>query len=162
MYRTIALVVMLAVAGCAPQNVMQMFDRDPYFEKAMEHLQTGTMVRQFETKAVMHTVYLNGVDSAKYSNDEHFFISVYIANDFYEDETKGLFNPNYTLKLNGQAPLSITLLEDEDPLRKSMPLSPRWSNYYWVRFAKQSTPMVLELSHPHYGVMALTYQKALQ
>lgn len=156
----ILMALLLLLNGCGSRNALGYFKKDQYFEDAMTQLQTGTIVQALQTRAVINAVYLNGVDSKTYHGDEYFFIAVYIDNDFFDDAKRGLFNENYSLTLNGAKALKITPLDDDNALRRSMPLAARWNEYYLVRFEEsESSKMGLKLASKRYGEIILNYSQ---
>ncbi len=152
--------LLLVSGGCGARHTMHYFEKDNYFERAMNNMQTGTMVQSLETKAILHAIYLNHVDPKLYNDGEYFFIGTYIADDFRDPSKQGLFNELFWLKLNGLVPLKIEELEEDNVLRKSMPLVSRWNRYFRVKF-KTSKSNLLKLTYENarYGKIVLTYQK---
>jgi hypothetical protein len=159
------LVAALFASSCTKQNnPMEHFSKNAHFEAAMSSLQIGTLVDGFDTQAVIKVIYLNQVYKDEYQTDENFYISTHITNEPYANKERGLNHPLYTLLLNGKNSKSIVELEENNLLRMEMPISEKWSRYYYVIFDKQDTnDLNITFSHKHEGTILLKYQKdALQ
>ena len=153
-------IVTLLFSACTPHRALDHFSKNKHFERAMTSLQIGTLVNNLETKAVLKVIYLNHVYQNQYQENENFFISLYIANEPYDDDKGGLNHKLYKLKLNDQNATSITELSDDAPLRMEMPVTEKWSHYYHVVFAKQeSNDLELTLTHKYQGTILLKYAK---
>ena len=152
--------VTLLFSACSPNSSLKYFEKDNYFERAMNNLRTGTMVQSLETKAILHAIYLNAVDDKAYNDGEYFFVATYIDNDFYDEAKQGLFNPLFWLKLNGVVALHVEELDEDNVLRKSMPLVSRWNRYFRVKFKTVPTSnLKLTFENARFGRITLDYDK---
>ncbi len=102
MNRILALTALSATflfTGCVKTTAFDFFSSDTYYEKAVSNMQKVSLMRDMETKALLHAVYLNNVDPHIYSGDEYFYVAVHIIEDAYDPKKHGLKNLDYKLKL---------------------------------------------------------------
>lgn len=105
-----ALSTTLLFTGCVKTTAFDFFSSDTYYEKAVSNMQKASLMRDMETKALLHAVYLNNVDPHIYSGDEYFYVAVHIIEDAYDPKKHGLKNLDYKLKLVKE----ITIEETDD------------------------------------------------
>ncbi len=94
-----ALSATILFTGCVKTTAFDFFSSDTYYEKAVSNMQKVSLMRDMETKALLHAVYLNNVDPHIYSGDEYFYVAVHIIEDAYDPKKHGLKNLDYKLKL---------------------------------------------------------------
>jgi hypothetical protein len=94
-----ALGAALLFSGCTKTTAFDFFSTDTYYEKAISNMQKVSLMRDMETKALLHAIYLNNVDPQTYSGDEYFFVAVHIMEDAYDPKKRGLMNSDYRLKM---------------------------------------------------------------
>ncbi len=99
-----ALSSILLFTGCAKTTAFDFFSSDTYYEKAVSNMQKASLMRDMETKALLHAVYLNNVDPHIYSGDEYFYVAIHIIEDAYDPKKHGLKNLDYKLKLVDMVP----------------------------------------------------------
>ena len=155
------IVAIVSFSGCSGHsNAFDFFKFDTEYEKAISYTQSATLMRSFETKAILSSVYLNKVYPQKYRGKEAFFIALYSTENkdiFYQDADK---KAEYTLRLNNQAPLSIKPLSKETLLRKEMPIQSAWNHYYLVEFAQSDANILhLTMSDENNESINLQYKK---
>ncbi len=85
--------------GCTKTTAFDFFSSDTYYEKAVSNMQKVSLMRDMETKALLHAVYLNNVDPHIYAGDEYFYVAIHIIEDAYDPKKHGLKNLDYRLKL---------------------------------------------------------------
>jgi hypothetical protein len=124
--------------GCASKSGL--LAPDLLEEKALSFTQKAQIYNSLEIKASLIATYLNPLLKT-YDNDKraHFLMSVFIDNDYNEPEKQGLFNPDYSITLNGEKPISIKPLDKEDDLMKIAPVQNVWLHYYLVTFPKPAS-----------------------
>lgn len=148
------------LTGCSHTTAFDFFKMDEDHERAMTSLQTTSIVRSFETEAMISTIYLNQVYPEKYHDGEYFFASLYMNDDkrlFYKDS---LQDPEYTLKLNGVSPESIEILDKDSQLRRLMPIKNEWNRYYLVKYPAQKENIItLILENDRSLNASIHYQK---
>ena len=176
--------VSLVFTACSATTAFDNFSTDAYFEKAISNMKKVSLMQDLETKALMHAVYLNNVDTKIYNDGEYFFIALHIIKDL--KNKSGLDNPHYTLKMVETIipkihqiqsyksndmnvtkttkveykPLDIVSLDEEDDLRLSMPIKNKWSKYYRVKFKKiKGEKIELVFESDQYGQASLTSLK---
>jgi hypothetical protein len=152
--------VVFFISGCSRTTAFDFFKMDANYEKAVDNLQTGTIVRSFETEAILSTIYLNHVYPEKYNDGEYFFVAIYLRDDIRLYFKSGMNNKKYNFTLNGEIPIEGSELKTDDELRLLMPISNEWNRYYLVKFPTQHTQELdLILENDEFHSVALTYQK---
>ncbi len=155
---TIIFFALLSLGGCASKSGF--FAPDVLEEKALSFTQKAQIFNSLEMKASLVATYLNPLLKT-YKSDKrvHFLMSVFIDNDFEDPDKQGLFNPDYSVTLNGQKPISIKPLEKDDELLKIAPVKNVWSHYYLVTFHKPATDkMELLFKSRRYGASSLVVE----
>lgn len=152
------LLPVLLLSGCATKmdEQLALFQSDKVYTKALENTRKGEILSQLETKALIIATHLNATNSKKFANTESFFVRLYIADDLQNDKKEGLFNPLFTLKLNGQAPLNIKEVDTKSDILKYMPFVKKWYKLYVVEFSKGSH-LSLELRSDRFGKTVLKF-----
>jgi len=89
----------LIFTGCAKTTAFDFFATDSYYEKSIANMQKASLMRDMETKALLHAVYLNNVDPTVYNGDEYFYVTVHIIEDAYDPKKHGLRNLDYNLRM---------------------------------------------------------------
>lgn len=146
--------------ACSSRGAMDYFNKNRHYERAMTSLQIGSLVEESKTKVIIKTIYLNHVFKNKYQDGENFYISTHIENGLKETKADGLLHELYTLELNGIKPTQSVIVDDNDTLKESMPLTESWSRYYHVRFDEvQGNDLNLTFTHKKYGTILLKYAK---
>lgn len=188
---TSALGAALLFGGCAKTTAFDFFSTDVYYEKAISNMQKVSLMRNMETKALLHAIYLNNVDPQSYSGDEYFFVAVHIIEDAYDPKKRGLMNPDYQLKIQDRIkaesdditkaaeysadapakaeekevlgytePVEVKELDEDDKLRRTMPIRSQWNRYYLVRYNEvNASTLRLLFESDQYGKAELTFQK---
>ena len=147
-------------SGCTHTTAFDFFKMDKDHERTMTSLHTTSIVRSFETEAMISTIYLNEVYPKEYHDAEYFFTALYMNNDkrlFYKDTLK---NPEYSLKLNGIKPESIKILDKDSKLRRLMPIKNEWNRYYLIKYPLQkANTLTLVLENDRSLSATIRYQK---
>lgn len=127
------LIAVLLLVGCSSKDLKVFAEDKPYVE-AMRYTKKGDILLSLEDKAMIIATYLNPLQNR--SDKEYFFVRVYIDNDYEDEKKAGLFNPHYSLKLNGKKPLKIVKLSFDSEFAKTMPFVEPWYHLYIVTFPK--------------------------
>ena len=146
--------------GCSQKSSFLKEDKEQ--QSAMMYTKKGELYNSLEIKASIVSTYLNPTQAQfKDSKEEVFLISIFIDNDSSNPKFHGIYNPDYTLTLNGKKSKSIKKLEFEDDLIKMAPIRNRWSVYYLVSFDKtDDEKLVMNFKNDAYGEVVLEYSKA--
>lgn len=156
----IAVALILGLGGCGSKNAFEMFGMDSAHEKAVEQMRTGTIVKSFETKAIVSSVYLNPIHPEEYRDGEYFIGAFYFEKRNLDVKKWDLAAFGYTLTLNGNAPVSMEELKENDPRRTLIPIQNRWNKYYLIRFDPVTADsLALLLSNDQTGSVALEYPR---
>jgi len=156
------LAVVLVISGCSRSSAFTHFTKlDSAQERAVSSLQTGSIKTDQYRKAIISTVYLNQVEPKTYTENETFFIALYLRGgetlQLQDDDSSHAI---YQLSLNGTAPLNTTAIEEGDPLRRLMPISNDWNYFYTVEFPHHDeNNLTLTLENDQFESVSLTYQK---
>ncbi|HIC43283.1 MAG TPA: hypothetical protein EYO73_03030 [Sulfurimonas sp.] len=97
--------------GCTRTSAFDYFATDDYYEKALPNMIKASLMKDLETKALLHGVYLNNVDKELYNDGEYFFIALHIIDDSKDPKQRGLYNPTY--HLNMKVDLSADIDKDD-------------------------------------------------
>ncbi len=132
------------MGGCASRSGF--FSPDLLEQKALSYTQKAEIYNSMEIKASLVTTYLNPL-LKEYRSDKraHFLMSVFIDDDYSDPDKQGLFNPDFSVSLNGMKPIAIKPVEKEDPLMKIAPVKNVWSHYYLVTFPKPQRQEKMEI-----------------
>lgn len=175
-FLTTGLSAALLFTGCTSKTAFDFFSSDPYYEKAVSNMQKVSLVKEQETKALLHAVYLNNVDPKTYHGDDYFYIAVHIIDDA---EKRGLNNKEYSLRMlkidvsnnkedikkapqsnkysrfNDQEKkpvyiyseaLELNELDENHKLRRTMPVRNQWNHFYLARYKEDVNASELRLS----------------
>ncbi|PHR56145.1 MAG: hypothetical protein COA44_08605 [Arcobacter sp.] len=180
------LITVLLFSGCSRTTAFDFFSTDTYYEKAVSNMQKVSLMKDMETKALLHAIYLNNVDEELYNDGEYFFIAIHIIDESRDGNRSGLNNPLYSLKmiesieievpdiqsykakdinttkpkLISHLPLIVKPLDQDNVLRLSMPIKNRWNQYYLLKFEKIKEEKIrLVFESDLYGSAPLTFLK---
>jgi hypothetical protein len=159
-FSIILLLSLIGFSGCTTKGTFDMFTMDEPHQKAVEQLRSAAIVKSFETKALVHTVYLNPIYPENYNDGEYFIGAVYFERDNRDVKKWDLNAHGYTLTLNGKKATIIEELKESDPRRALIPVQNNWNKYYFIRFDLQPEGVLkLLLENNQTGQVALSYQK---
>jgi len=149
----------LLLSGCGQKtSALNYFEEDPLSANAIQYTKKRDLNYKNETKTLLFATYLNKINK-KYETDKFnsFIIGIHLVNKDNHD----LIKNNYKLFLNDETPISMTKLDNNSKLVKSIPLKNNWANYYLVHFNKKedSRLLNLKLTHPTFGQIFLDFQK---
>lgn len=179
--------------ACSQTTAFDFFSSDTYYEKALSNMQKVSLMRDMETKALLHAVYLNNVDPHIYAGDEYFYVAMHIIEDAYDPKKHGLKNLDYRLKMIQEVktaevddrtkapeyvdsgiqeektvetsiiyldPIEAVELDEDDKLRRTMPIRSQWNHYYLVRYKEvNASTLTLSFENDQYGKAQLKFEK---
>ncbi|WP_201338667.1 MULTISPECIES: hypothetical protein [unclassified Nitratiruptor] len=159
MKRLVIIIFSIAIlTGCAVKEEINIFAKDKPYVEALRYTKKGDIVLSLENKAMIIATYLNPLQ--KRNDKEYFFMRVYIDNDFEDPKKSGLFNPDYTLTLNGHKPLTIKEVESDSKLAKTMPFVQKWYRLYLVTFPKsKGKKLQLIFKNRNYPPAVVTFER---
>ncbi len=122
------------LAGCTSkeeQALMQAFETNKSYHKQLLKTEKTQLYDGNITKVMLTATYINGqtIDK-KYKPDEVFVVGISLE----ESEGVSFEETEYSLTLNKNAPKSITVLKESDPLLKDISFVSEWSYFYLVTF----------------------------
>ena len=156
----LAAALLLIFGGCSEKQVStpSVLSPDKRYMEALRHTQKGDIAISLENKAQIIATYLNPIDK-KYRGGEFFFVRVYIDNDFEDENRSGLYNPYYSLTLDGAAPQKIESVAHDEAAAMDMPFVQKWYKLYVVEFPKSDAGQLrLTFSHRDFGAAELVFQ----
>jgi len=131
---TIALLV-----GCTSkeeQALMQAFETNKSYHKQLLKTEKTQLYDGNITKVMLTATYMNEQNADKeYKPDEVFVVGIYLE----ESEGVSFEDEGYSLTLNGNAPKSISILEEGDPLLKNISFVSEWNYFYLMTFPHVSS-----------------------
>ena len=153
------LAALIGLGGCSAKNEMaQLFSHDTLYEKAVAYTREGQIVRELETKAAVSATLLNEIFPKKYPYSEGVYFFVGIVSPLEPEEIQ----KNYHIAMNGESPLSIKQIKEEDTLYKLMPNVNRWGKYFVVTFPPTSAKnLTIDFGIYPYGSVTLKFQRPL-
>jgi hypothetical protein len=160
-----AMVGMVFLAsGCGAKKAEDMTPSvlrpDYRYMEALRYTKKGDISVSLENRAQIIATYLNPL-AKKDQKEHHFFVRVYIENDFDEENRSGLFHPFYTLTLNGAEPKKIEKISYGEAVQMSMPFVKRWYRLYRVTFDPiTSRRLSLRFAHRHDGEVVLDFENS--
>ena len=160
-FTTLFTLSLLLFGGCSSS---ERFTPTSTYEKASISYKNVRLLDNGKSEIILSTVYLNEVYPKYAGNFAHFLVSFYATKGsaLYFDKEKKRTADDYLLTLNGESALQTEELERDDLLLELMPVSNRWSRYYYVRYRLPSANAVLVLESDHSTKAVVTYQKARQ
>jgi hypothetical protein len=149
--------------GCADKNAFSKFGMSEAQERSASSLQSSKIKTQGKIEGLFSAVYLNEVYPKIYSNNEYFFIYLYLKNK------KEMYDPNkledikLTLKLNSKLPVKIKQLPHDSQFSDLVSTKNGWNRYYLVAFKKESSKKLsIVLENGQFSSDSLIYQKDKQ
>jgi hypothetical protein len=130
-------IIMIFFVSCS-DKVNEVFKKDTHYITLTQYTKRGEIVNSLETIALINVTYLNHIlkDNNETKNNEIFIIGVYNSNDYKKYDEGGLFNPNFTLTMNG---FNFTKAVKADIVKLNItdyPFYNKWMKYYKVYFPK--------------------------
>lgn len=156
---SISLLFILFFSGCQSYYTQ----RKPSFhaEKVLQATRTGDIIHTNSVKALISATYMNMLQPESYRGEEYFLVGLYISDDMPAPETRGIYNPQFTLKTqSGNTYKTLRPLLKDDPLFQQVPTLNRWKHYYLISFAKEEGHTIsLVYSHKLYGETLLEFKR---
>ena len=156
-YLFISATVLVLSTGCTSTTALNHFEKDPQSANAIQYTQKADLLYKNEIKSMIFATYLNKIDKKYESNKiNSFLIGVHLVNKENNDAKSN----DYTISLNGEEAKSITALDKNSKLVKSIPLKNAWANYYLMDFKNDdSESLKIKFTHSLYVQTQLTFQK---
>ncbi|WP_201334217.1 MULTISPECIES: hypothetical protein [unclassified Nitratiruptor] len=161
-WKKIVCIIVLSFSFVGCHNALpSIISKDTKYTEALRYTKKTTFDISLEEKALFIATYLNPLE--KKGDGEYFFIRTFIDNDFEDAAKAGLHHPGVQITLNGEAPVQIRELKNEDILVKQMPFTQQWYRYYLVRFPKQKqSQLKLTIAFDGYGEKVLLFSKPIE
>ncbi len=162
---------LLFLTGCSKTTAFDFFSTDTYYEKSVSNMRTASLIKDGETKAILHAVYLNNIDKKEFHTQEYFFIAIHIIDEKHLSDKEGLNNPDYSLKMIEKVNIgthktvearavSVKKLKEDSRILRNMPIKNKWSYFYLVKFAEVNQDILtLSFQSKKYGKSNITFAK---
>lgn len=131
------LIITLTFTSCVQKNGFSNFSFTPEQELWENNSINARIVNKEGIQGTINAVYLNKVMPQKYSDQEYFYVSVYLKHSF---ETLEFF-------LNDTPSVSVKKLQDDEleSFKEFLVAQNQWRKYYLVSFPIQEDVDVLSL-----------------
>lgn len=128
--------------GC--QLYQEALRNDERTEAYMSATRKVEILNQLRTEAVVLATNLNLVSPEKFPPNDGavFLVDIFIAQDSSDPDKRGLFNPIYTLSLDGMSPRDIIRLNRDELIAHNIPHISPWGEYFLVFFKRPYTPIM--------------------
>lgn len=128
--------------GC--QLYQEALRNDERTELYMSATRKAEILNQLRTEAVILATNLNVVSPDKFPTNDGavFLVDIFIAQDSSDPDKRGLFNPVYSLRLDGTPPRDITRLKRDELIAQNIPYVSPWGEYFLVTFERPYTPIM--------------------
>lgn len=154
-------VISTLFVSCADKNAFTRFNMQEDQELGAANLQSSKIKMGENLDGIVSVVYLNHVYPKVYTNDEYFYISLYLKDKKEMFDPKKLDDIKLTMKLNSKLPIKIKKLEAANKLSHLTSVYNEWTMYYLVAFKKDDENKIsLVLETDQSSSDALVYQKA--
>ncbi len=133
---TLASIALLA--GCTSKEekaLMQAYEKNRSYHKQLLKTEKTQLYDGNITKAMLTATYINEQSTDKeYKPDEVFIVGISLE----KSEGVSFEEEGYSLTINGNAPKSISILKEGDPLLKDISFVSEWNYFYLVTFSHSS------------------------
>ncbi len=143
----LTLSAMALLAGCTSKEekvLMQAYEKNRAYHKQLLKTEKIQLYDGNITQAMLTATYINGQTIDKeYKPDEVFVVGISLE----ESEGVSFEEAGYSLTLNGNAPKSISVLNEGDPMLKDISFVSEWSYFYLVTFphvSKKSFKLIFQ------------------
>jgi len=148
------LIFMLLIVGCADKNAFSKFNMTKDQELSASSVQNSKLKSEKGINGFFSVIYLNEVYPKKYTNNEHFFISIYLKNKKYDE---------LNITLNKKIPIKVEQLPFDNDFSTLISGKNRWKKDYLVVFNKEdSNTLSFTVENGQFSSVALMYQKGKQ
>jgi len=153
----------LFFSGCSSkeeQAFLQTCTQKRAYYKQLLHTEKVQLYDANETQVLLTATYLFTPAPGREEDDrrnEHFIIGLYMED---RSVTRKLLAEKFTLRLDGEAPSSITIVQRSDNRLKQIPFITPWGNYFEVVFPHTTKrQLTLLFSSGLYGKSKLHFAK---
>jgi len=152
-------VLLITFSGCSHKNAFSNFQMSKEQELSASSFQSSKIKSGEQVDGIFSAIYLNEVYPKSFTQNEYFYIHLYLKED------REMYNPNsldelkLKVKLNKNLPIKIKELERENQFSNLIKVENRWTKYYLVSFDKQDGNLSLVLENDLSFSDALVYQK---
>ncbi|MCK9490451.1 MAG: hypothetical protein M0Q24_00040 [Sulfurimonas sp.] len=146
--------------ACADKNAFDKFNMQEDQELSAANLQSSKIKMLQNIDGIVTTIYLNKVYPKVFTNDEYFYVYLYLKDKKEMFDPKKLDDIELTMRLNSKLPIKIKKLEANNRFSHLTLVRNEWTLYYLVAFKQESENklnLVLETDQSHSDV--LVYQK---
>jgi len=152
-YFLVTISFILILSGCSSNNAFSQFDMDRQQELSVNYRHSSKIESKNSVDGIFSAIYLNEVYPKLYSENEFFYMSLYLKD---KNET------DFRVKLNGKLPIEIEELESDNEFSYLDSIRSKWNRYYVLTFKKSAKKLNLVLESGQSSSAVLKYQKAEQ
>lgn len=113
-------------------------------------------------KVFFSAIYLNEVYPKSFTEDEYFFVYLYLNKKRELHDPNSLDDSDLSLKLNGELPKKLKQLPPKNQFSDLVATTSDWNRYYLVAFSKSGKVLKLVLESDQFYSAELKYQKDQQ
>ncbi len=153
--------ILLFLSGCSRQNAFLKFNMSEEQELSISNLQSSKIKIGEEVNGIFSALYLNEVYPKKNTQNESFYIYVYLKDKKKRLDLNLLDDKSLTtLKLNGKMPIEIFELSNINQFSHLTSIQSEWNRYYMVTFKKEENKKLnLVFENYPFSSVELIYQK---
>lgn len=155
-------IITLFFSGCSHKNAFTNFNMNKDQELSTSSLQSSKVRLGKKVEGVFSAIYLNEVYPNSFNQYEYFFIYLYLKDEKVMHNPNSLDDIELTVKLNGELPVKIKELPNENQFSKLTTSKSAWKKYYLVAFKEQKKKLNLVLESGRSSSAVLSYQKDQQ
>lgn len=146
--------------ACADKNAFVKFNMQEDQELAAANLQSSKIKMSQSVEGIVSVIYLNKVYPKVYTNDEYFYVYLYLKDKKEMFDPKKLDDIKLTMKLNSRLPIKIKKLDAKNKFSHLSLVENEWHLYYLIAFKQESEDEIsLVLESGQSRSDALVYQK---
>lgn len=146
-YFLITLSTVFFFTSCTTRDPFGTLKLNPEQKKAIEHTQSGKIMKEKLTQGLYGAVYLNNSDKKTLRENHEFYLSIYLKK-----------NNELNITMNGQKALDIQQLSAENEYKSLLPTQTKWASYYLLSFEdKQSKELILKIDSGPFSSGPLKY-----
>ncbi|EQB40304.1 hypothetical protein M947_00475 [Sulfurimonas hongkongensis] len=153
-------IILTLFVACADKNAFDKFNMQEDQELAAANLQSSKIKTSQNIDGIVSVIYLNKVYPKIYTNDEYFYVYLYLKDKKEMFDPKKLDDIKLTMRLNSKLPIKIKKLDAKNKFSHLTSVENEWNLYYLVAFKQESEDkisLVLETDQSRSDV--LVYQK---
>ena len=135
----------ILLTACSSQNAFSKFDMDKQQELSISNSQTSKIKHNNAVDGIFSAIYLNGIDSRLYSDNEYFYVSMYIKDLKSLSDEEYVESMRSSLTLNAKTAIDIEQLPHANKFSNLTSVNNKWNKYFLVIFKKDAQESIKKL-----------------